>query len=120
MKALHPAYASVYSHILKEKSLTHQFIDWCKSQEQYRFGWLAAILAGHGCLITPVTLFFVMIAGNSPLLWAFAIVAMTMCLVTNLAALPTKITIPVFFLSIVIDMLLVASCTSGLLNLFDR
>jgi hypothetical protein len=50
-----------------------------------------------------------MIGGNSPLLWAFAIAAMTMCVVTNLAALPTKITIPVFFLSVLIDVLLILS-----------
>jgi hypothetical protein len=118
MKTSHLPYTSDYSYAPKENSLTHQFIDWCKSQEQYRFGWLAVILAGHGCFITPITLFFVMIAGNSPLLWAFAIAAMTMCLVTNLAALPTKITIPIFFLSIIIDMLLVASCAGGLLSLF--
>jgi hypothetical protein len=34
---------------------------------------------------------------------------MGMCLVTNLAALPTKITLPIFFLSLVIDLAIIIS-----------
>jgi hypothetical protein len=114
MKTLQHPYAQVYRESVKEKSLATRFFDWCKSQEKYRFGWLAAIIAGHGCVITPVTLFFVMIAGNSPLLWAFVMAAMAMSLITNLAALPTKITIPVFFLSVLIDVMVIASCVAVL------
>lgn len=83
---------------------------WSQSQEQYRFGWLAAIVGGHGCVITPLTLFFVMIAGNQPIAWAFTMGAMAISLIANLAALPTKITIPVFFLSVLIDAVVIASC----------
>jgi hypothetical protein len=32
------------------------------------------------------------------------------CLVVNLAALPTKITIPVFFISVLIDLVIIISC----------
>jgi hypothetical protein len=41
-----------------------------------------------------------------------AIIAMGMALVTNLAALPTKITIPVFLLSIIIDIAIVVASLS--------
>jgi hypothetical protein len=51
----------------------------------------------------------VMLSGNSMFLWALVIGAMTMTLVTNLAALSTKITIPVFFLSILIDLGIIVS-----------
>jgi hypothetical protein len=35
---------------------------------------------------------------------------MGITLVTNLAAMPTKITIPVFFLSVLVDLVIIASC----------
>jgi len=111
MKAIQHTYQPSYQ-ASTSKSLITKFFDWCKSQEEYRFGWLAAGIAGHGCFITPATLFFVMIGGNSPVLWAFVIAAMGMTLVTNLAALPTKITIPVLFLSILIDIVVILNCFS--------
>ena len=81
---------------------------WTNNQEKYRLGWLAAILTLHGCFLTPLTILFVVISGNNIFLFVTAIVAMVMCLITNLAALPTKITIPVFLLSILIDILLIS------------
>ena len=44
------------------------------------------------------------------LYWIMAMTAMGMALVTNLAALPAKITIPVFFLTIVVDLYIVINC----------
>jgi hypothetical protein len=116
MKTLQHSYAPVYHKSIKEKKLASQFVDWCKSQEKYRLGWLSGIVAGHGCVITPVTLFFVMVSGNSMLLWAFVIAAMAMSLVTNLAALATKITIPVFFFSVLIDVIVVINCIALITN----
>jgi hypothetical protein len=110
MKALqHP---QSYSFRVSEKRVNPftLFFNWCKSQEPYRFGWLAAIIAGHGCLITPLTLFAIMLSGNNPVYWAFAIAAMTISVVSNLAALPTKITIPVFLFSIIIDATIILTC----------
>ena len=103
-----------HSHAISYKT-THQsvwstFIAWCKDQEENRFMWLAIALAGHGCFLTPLALMAVMLAGNLMILWAFVIGAMAMCLITNLAAMPTKITIPVFILSVLIDLGVVISC----------
>jgi hypothetical protein len=50
-----------------------------------------------------------MVSGNSMFLWALVIGAIAMTLVTNLAALPTKITIPVLFLSLLIDLGIIVS-----------
>lgn len=49
----------------------------------------------------------VLLAGTNLTLFIVAIVAMGMSLVTNLAAMPTKITIPVFVLSVIIDLVVV-------------
>jgi hypothetical protein len=91
-------------------SLTSRFLTWCQAQEENRLLWLGIILFGHGCVITPLTLFSIMLAGNPVILWPFAIAAMTMSLVVNLAAMPTKITIPIFLFSLVIDLLVIINC----------
>ena len=85
-------------------SVVKRFFDWCESQETHRFGWLAAILVLHGCVLAPVTVGFVFLGGNQMMFWGMVIGAMAMALISNLAAMPTKITIPVFFLSVLIDL----------------
>ena len=107
---LHQSYSPSYHKSIDQPSVWSRFITWCNGQEENRFMWLAAGLTGHGCFLTPVTLMAVMLSGNSMFLWALVIAAMTMTLVTNLAALPAKITVPVFFLSILIDLGIILGC----------
>ena len=91
-------------------SLPARFIKWCESQEPQRLGWLAVILAAHGCILAPLTVAVIILGGNSMVYWALTIGAMAIALVTNLAAMPTKITIPIFFLSVLIDLVIIAIC----------
>jgi hypothetical protein len=108
----HP-YPLTHSRREEKISLVQRFFTWCKNQDTNRLTWLAVILTGHGCIITPLTVMFIMITGNNPILWPIAIAAMGMCLVVNLAALPTKITIPVFFLSLAIDLAIIITGLSA-------
>jgi undecaprenyl-diphosphatase len=87
-----------------------KFINWCESQEKYRFGWLAASLTLHGCVLTILTMFAVILSGNHFIFWPFVIGAMAISVITNLAALPTKITIPVFFFSVLVDLVIILCC----------
>jgi hypothetical protein len=41
---------------------------------------------------------------------------MTMCVIVNLAALPTKITIPVLFFSLLIDVVIIGMCIANVLG----
>jgi hypothetical protein len=91
-------------------SLWNRFIAWTKGQEKNRLMWLGIALSAHGCIITPLTIMAVLLAGTNLILFILAIVAMGASLVTNLAAMPTKITIPVFFFSIVLDIAIISSC----------
>lgn len=91
-------------------SLAARFMRWCASQEQYRFGWVAGILAVHGCALTPITLFAIVLSGSNIALWVTAIIAMGSALVANLAAQPMKVTIPVFFASILVDLTIIVAC----------
>lgn len=101
---LQQTWNATYTRPAKQTSLATRFIKWCKNQEKNRFGWLAVSIAGHGCFLTPLTVLAIVFTWNSMFLWALAIAAMTMTLVLNLAAMPTKITIPVLLLSILIDL----------------
>lgn len=105
-----PTIAAAYSERVAKTSLWTRFIQWSKDQEPNRFGWTAGILAGHGCIVTPITLFAIILSGSNLVFFIAAIVAMMASLVTNLAALPTKITIPTFVLTILIDLIIIASC----------
>jgi hypothetical protein len=106
-------YQLTRSRAEEKPSLVQRFFAWCKNQDENRLTWLAVILTGHGCIITPLTVMFIMLTGNNPVFWPIAIGAMGMCLVVNLAALPTKITIPIFFLSLAIDLAIVITAISG-------
>jgi hypothetical protein len=88
-------------------SLLARFVNWTKAQEPNRLLWLGVALGVHGCVLTPLTVMAVLLAGTNMFLFMTAMLAMGMTLVTNLAALPTKITIPVFLASIVIDLAVV-------------
>ena len=91
-------------------SLWKKFLDWCDSQEKNRLGWLAAAITIHGCILTILTMFAVILAGNHFIFWPFVIGGMGITLIVNLAAMPTKITIPVFFFSVLVDVLIIISC----------
>src|SRR4051794_29425314 len=96
-----------YTDKTSSVSLITKFIDWSKGQQDNRLLWLGIALAGHGCVFTPLTVMAVLLAGTNLTLFILAIVAMGMALVTNLAALPTKITIPVLVLSVLMDIAIV-------------
>ncbi|MBL7699060.1 MAG: hypothetical protein JNK79_12925 [Chitinophagaceae bacterium] len=102
---LHPAAAFTRRLTqIKQPSLLSRFLTWSGNQQEDRFMWLGIALAGHGCVITPVAIFFIVMGGLSLPLFMIALTSMAMVVVTNLAALPTRITIPVLFLSVVVDV----------------
>jgi hypothetical protein len=86
------------------KSVWKQFIDYAEGQQDKRLFWAAVGILGHGTIFTIVTLAAVMLLGNNLFLYAIACFNMTMVVVVNLAALPTKYTIPLFILSLFIDL----------------
>lgn len=109
MQTIQHSFNAAYVTREKNQSLFSRFIAWCDGQEKFRFGWVAAILAIHGCVLAPITILAITLGGNHFAFWGVAIGAIAMALIANLAAMPTKITIPVFFLSILIDIVIIAS-----------
>ena len=94
-------------------SLFGKFIAWCIEQNESRLLWVGIALAGHGCVLTPLTVLAVGATGADFTLIMFALAAMAMALIVNLAALPTKITIPVLLLSVVVDVAVVIAAIAG-------
>lgn len=97
-------------HAASKVSLWKKFINWADKQQDNRFLWLTIGIAGHGFVFTIFTVMMIVLTGNHLIFWPFAIAAMAMCLISNLAALPTKITIPILFLSLLIDIVIIALC----------
>jgi hypothetical protein len=105
-------YAHTFPETRTRISIWKKFIRWSDGQQEKRFEWLAIGLVGHGCIITILTACAVLFTGNNFIFWPFIIGAMTMTLVSNLAALPTKITIPVLFISVLIDIAVIIAALS--------
>ncbi|MEO8404704.1 MAG: hypothetical protein ABI480_08920 [Chitinophagaceae bacterium] len=116
METMQQSLSTTHFQHAARTSVFKSFFDWCQAQEESRLLWVGVIIAGHGCVITPLTSLLIVFSGNSIILWSFAIAAMTMALVVNLAALPTKITLPVFALSLLMDIAVVAACVTSLVN----
>ncbi len=107
--AIQQTYAPSFEATAKT-SLWKKFITWCDGQEKNRLGWLASSFMIHGCILTIATMFAIILAGNHFIFWPFAIAAMGMTVITNLAAMPTRITIPVFFFSVLLDLVIIVTC----------
>jgi hypothetical protein len=104
---------TVAKHIITTsttENIWKKFISWAEAQDKNRFLWLSLAIIGHGCVLTIMTMLAIIFSGNNFIFWPFAIAAMTAAVVSNLAALPTKITIPVFFFSILIDLIIIVNC----------
>ncbi len=102
-----------YTVSSSKTSLFRRFINWCGTQEENRFMWLAGSLVLYGCVLSPITVFAVFLAGNGMLLWALTIGSMAVVLISHLAALPTRITIPIFFAGVLVNA---AVILTGIIN----
>lgn len=101
---------SSYTETHYRYSLWKHFITWTKGQEENHLLWLAVAIIGHGCIVTIMTMLALIFSGNLFIFRPFAIAAMPMTVVSNLAAMPTKITIPILFMSLLIDVAIIISC----------
>ena len=74
-------------------------------------------LTFHGCALTPITLFAIIMAGTNVTFFVIALASMGLTLVTNLAAMPTKVTIPAFFFSVLMDVGIIMLCAGHGFNI---
>lgn len=100
----HPSLTIGHPALGSRSSLLKRFFGWCSDQQFNRLLWLGIALVVHGAVLVPVTLLAGMVGGNQFMSVIISVISMAMVVVTNLAAMPTKITIPVLFLSVLVDI----------------
>lgn len=96
-------------------STQQKLITWAASLQEQRLPLLAGMLTVHCCITVPITMALLIVAnlGLFPLgLMTFSTFAI---LVTNLAALPTKITVPTYLLVTALHMVLIAFSITSLI-----
>ena len=89
------------------------FINWCESQESSRMLWLVVAFLLQIGMALPCTLAAILFwSNNSFPLWIFACVINVPVLAINLAAQPTKVTIPTLFFAWTVDLMIILYCAS--------
>src|SRR5690242_10772105 len=96
--------------------LWKKFINWCIKQEENKLGWLAAAFLVHGCIFVPMTIVSIAMSGNNFIFIAIALGTMIVAVTVTLATLSTKITLPVFFLTLIVDLIIIVGCLFHGLN----
>jgi hypothetical protein len=86
-----------------------RFIDFAEKQQFNRLMWLALGVLGHGTVFTTGTMAVVLLNGAVFPLLAITCFSMVMVLIVNLAAMPTKITIPLLALSLLVDLAVIVT-----------
>ncbi len=95
--------------------LPGQFFRWADGQDAaHRIGWAGASLVVTAAVMFPLTMSAILFNGAAFSLIVGAIISLSTVIVMNLAALPTRYTIPAFFAGILLDAgLIIASFFIG-------
>ena len=91
------------------------FLNWSGRQNNSRIFWSALTITSLGCVFAPITTIIISLSGLSVLFIVAVTLSMALSLVVNLAALSTRITIPVFLISVLVDLgIVIVALASGL------
>jgi hypothetical protein len=91
------------------RSLMANFFLWTKGQEKNHVGWVGLSVMLMAAVFFPLTLTIVLSSGANFFLIISAMVSLVLVVITNLAAMPTRYTIPALFLGILIDLAVIIS-----------
>ena len=98
-------------HIKHKENILTKFLTWSETQESNRFLWLAVSFFAQVGLTLPLTAYSIVFFGNNNiLLWIIIGAVNVPVLVLNLAALPTKTTLPFLFLGWFTQAIVIAYC----------
>jgi hypothetical protein len=98
-------------HVKNAENIFTRFLSWCGAQESNRFLWLALSFFAQIGLTLPLTAYsIVFFGGNNLLLWIIIGAVNVPVLVLNLAALPTKTTLPFLFFGWLTQAIVIAYC----------
>ncbi|HZX58589.1 MAG TPA: hypothetical protein VFE54_07675 [Mucilaginibacter sp.] len=105
----HAANYMDYQPASRNPSALTRFFNWAAREDQsHHIGWVGATVIAMGGVFFPGTMAVIGFNGGSFGLIIAAMIAFVVVVVTNLAALPTKYTIPLFFLAVLADIVVMA------------
>ncbi len=99
----HPAYEGEITEKAGQRSVT-RFLSWSKQEQPNRIAWLCVSITVMTAIFFPLTMASILLHGATFALIISAMVSLIVVVVPNLAALPTKFTIPALFVGIGIDL----------------
>lgn len=98
-------------HVTHKETIISKFLNWCDAQESNHFLWLALTFFAQIGLTVPITgVAIVFFGGNSLILWAIMAAVNVPVLVLNLAAMPTKTTLPFIFFGWFTQAIIILYC----------
>ena len=107
MQAIH--FLSDYRGLQAQRShnpVLTRFLDWTKKEEKNHIAWVGISITAMSAIFFPVTMSAILFNGAIFTLIIGAMISLAAVVITNLAALPTKYTIPALLLGIVMDIVL--------------
>ncbi len=100
-----PAHSLIGYHTsVRKPSFAARFIQWATDQDaENHIVWAGVSLVATAAVLFPITMAVTVMNGPSFPLVIAAMVSLVLVVALNLAAMPTRYTIPAFLLSILID-----------------
>src|ERR1700683_5262198 len=83
---------------IERKSALRSFIQWATDQERYHIAWVGVSIMVMSAVIFPLTMAAILLNGAVFSLIITAIVSLALVVITNLAAMSTRYTIPFLML----------------------
>ena len=103
---------SDYQSLQAQKSRSNVFtslLEWINKEEKNRIAWVGISIMTMSAIFFPVTMSAILFNGAIFPLIMGAMISLAIVVITNLAALPVKYTIPAFLLGILIDIILIVT-----------
>src|SRR5450432_3754877 len=91
------------------ETILTRFLNWTKEEEKNRIAWLGISITMMTAVFFPLTMVSILMQGASFKLIIGAMFSLILVVIPNLAALPTKYTIPAFATGVGIDLLLITA-----------
>ncbi|HEY8733389.1 MAG TPA: hypothetical protein VIL90_02410 [Puia sp.] len=104
---LNPGYANLTLNKKSKSIFLVRFLNWSKEEEKNRIAWVGISITIMTAIFFPVTMVAILLHGASFKLIIIAMFSLILVVIPNLAALPTRITIPAFSIGMLLDILLV-------------
>jgi len=90
-----------------DHTLLARYLSWVKNQEKNHIAWLGISITAMSAVFFPITMSAILFNGADFKLIIGAMISLSLVVITNLATLPTKYTIPALALGVLMDIALI-------------